>query len=281
MRNNVICCLNLSSEQLAFLAGSKYGIDRMKILHQLIDSAVVKETTFSMKGFTTTLQVGQTIMSEVELSNKMHYDKKTISRVLDKMNELGIVTTTPSNRTSVHSLKCVSAWIIDGKSIANPFYSDNETDTVTTTEDLTLDNKEENGMPDVSTSNESSHSDANLPCQSNEVCTDDEQSSDRPLAGGETPIFSEDEELLYPPFASSPFDHSQEELDETATPSDDNNSANSASPTDTSNDKSAHDASPAKGIVYRTLDLFDQPTSHQDPSHPTAEEESKNASRTV
>lgn len=63
----------------------------MKILHRLIEAAVLKETEYSIKGFSTTLQVGQAILSEVDLSSKLGYDKKTISRVLDKMNQLGIV----------------------------------------------------------------------------------------------------------------------------------------------------------------------------------------------
>ena len=121
MNNITSYCIKLTPGQLDYLAGSKYGIDRMKILHCLISAVVLKETIYSIKGFTTTLQAGQGIMSEVDLSNRLHYDKKTISRVLDRMNELGIVATTQSNRTSVHSLKCVSAWIADGKLVSNPF----------------------------------------------------------------------------------------------------------------------------------------------------------------
>ena len=93
-------CIELTPGQLDYLAGSKYGIDRMKILHCLISAVVLKETVYSIKGFNTTLQAGQAIMSEVDLSSRLHYDKKTISRVLDRMNELGIVATTQSNRTS-------------------------------------------------------------------------------------------------------------------------------------------------------------------------------------
>lgn len=122
MKTNLNYCIVLSSEQLAYLAGSKYGIDRMKVLHQLIEAAVLKETDYTMKGFSTTLQVGQAILSEVDLACKLGYDKKTISRVLDKMNQLGIVASTQSNRTSVHTLKCISAWMDNGNRIDNPFY---------------------------------------------------------------------------------------------------------------------------------------------------------------
>lgn len=122
MKSNLNYCIVLSSEQLAYLAGSKYGIDRMKILYQLIEAAVLEKTEYTMKGFSTTLQVGQAILSEVDLSCKMGYDKKTISRVLDKMNQLGIVASTQSNRTSVHTLKCMSGWMENGNRIDNPFY---------------------------------------------------------------------------------------------------------------------------------------------------------------
>ena len=37
-------------------------------------------------------------------------------------NQLGIVVSTQSNRTSIHTLKCISAWMQDGNRIDNPFY---------------------------------------------------------------------------------------------------------------------------------------------------------------
>ena len=122
MKTNLNYCIVLSIEQLTYLAGSKYGIDRMKILYQLIEATVLKETEYVIKGFSTTLQIGQAVLSEVDLSSKLGYDKKTISRVLDKMNQLGIVVSTQSNRTSIHTLKCISAWMQDGNHIDNPFY---------------------------------------------------------------------------------------------------------------------------------------------------------------
>ncbi len=122
MKPDLNYCIELSSEQLAYLAGSKYGIDRMKVFYRLIEAAVLKETEYAMKGFSTTLQVGQAVLSEVDLSSKLGYDKKTVSRVLDKMNQLGFVASTQSNRTSVHTLKCISAWMLDDNRIDNPFY---------------------------------------------------------------------------------------------------------------------------------------------------------------
>lgn len=166
MKQQVNYCIVLSAEQLDYLAGSKYGIDRMKILHQLIMAVVLKETVYSIKGFTTTLNTGQAVMSEVDLSNRLHYDKKTISRVLDKMNRLGIVTTEQSNRTSVHTLKCVSAWNVDGQRIDNPFY-------------IPLRDRQASGCPQKTV------------CPENYASLETYPSVDVPL-----PVFSDDGELL-------------------------------------------------------------------------------------
>lgn len=68
MKKDVYYCIVLSSSQLDFLAGSKYGIDRMKVLKCLIDAAVIKETKYEKKGFTITLHIGQAALSEVELA---------------------------------------------------------------------------------------------------------------------------------------------------------------------------------------------------------------------
>ena len=122
MKKDVYYCIVLSDSQLDFLAGSKYGIDRMKVLKCLIDAAVIKETKYEKKGFAVTLHIGQAALSEVELATRLGYDKKTVSRLLDKMGVLGIVTSEQTNRTSIHTIHCVSAWYADNQKILNPYY---------------------------------------------------------------------------------------------------------------------------------------------------------------
>lgn len=122
MEKDIYYCIVLSDSQLDFLAGSKYGIDRMKVLKCLIDAAVIKETKYEKKGFAVTLHIGQAALSEVELATCLGYDKKTVSRLLDKMAGLGIVTSKQTNRTSIHTVHCVSAWYADNQKILNPYY---------------------------------------------------------------------------------------------------------------------------------------------------------------
>ena len=187
-------CMVLSADQLNFLAGSKYGIDRMKILHQLIKAAVVETTEYSIKGFHTTLNVGQAIMSEVDLANKLRYDKKTISRVLDRMDQLGIVTTKQSNRTSVHTLKCISAWFIDGQRVINPFYVFIKDRTTSNEASTSVANQPSLGLVPKVGETQNASSDQNIHSQTHETMdsSDDNTQSSFPSFNNAPLVFSED-----------------------------------------------------------------------------------------
>ena len=122
MKHETYYCLVLSECQTRFLATSKYGIDRMKALVSLIGQASTSYHEYKKKGFETYVQIGQVVISEVELSRLWGCDRKTVSRVLDTMNELELVATEQNNRTSIHTMLCVSAWYFNGQKILNPFY---------------------------------------------------------------------------------------------------------------------------------------------------------------
>ena len=104
MKKETFYCLVLSESQARFLATSKYGIDRMKALMSLVELAFTENRTYEKKGFSANLNVGQLVMSEVELSRLWKCDRKT------------------NNRTSIHTLLCVSAWYINGQMVVNPYY---------------------------------------------------------------------------------------------------------------------------------------------------------------
>ena len=90
MKKDFYYCIVLSDSQLDFLAGSKYGIDRMKVLKCLIDAAVIKETKYEKKGFAVTLHIGQIALSEVELATRLGYDKKPFRGCLTKWPSWGL-----------------------------------------------------------------------------------------------------------------------------------------------------------------------------------------------
>lgn len=290
MKQQLNYCIVLSAEQLNFLAESKYGIDRMKILHQLIRAVSLKETEYSIKGFHTTLHVGQAAISEVDLSNRLRYDKKTISRLLDKMNQLGIVVTEQSNRTSVHTLKCISAWMVDGQRIINPFY-------VQIKDRLSSEHFSEcntcQSLQMIATSGEehpATDSKRNFRNQSSETVPTEPCGSpiSFPILDVQPPVYSDNGELLTPSgeknvvgndAASQPTDTNESPTNRTEHSMPDiegcSSGSSTASSTDLSNDGTVENGSTAPDNTSRAFSSTNQRMTDYVFPQPLAEEESQ------
>lgn len=115
-------CTILSAVQWNFLLDGKSTIDRQKCLHRLMTTAVMAKTHLHIKGVEVALEVGQVAMSDVELAAYMGCNRKTIGKLIDGFNRLGMLTTLTNNRTSVHTLHFLTGWYVDGVLLTNPHY---------------------------------------------------------------------------------------------------------------------------------------------------------------
>ena len=123
-------CTILSAGQWDFLLDGKAAIDRQKCLHRLMTAAVRTKTVLRIKGKTVLrikgveieLEVGQAAASDVELAEYMGCNRKTIGKLIDSFNRLGMLTTRTNNRTSVHTLHFLTGWYVDGVLLTNPHY---------------------------------------------------------------------------------------------------------------------------------------------------------------
>lgn len=122
MKHQVHYQITLSAPQLNYLSESKYHKNRMSFFLDLVNSAVLKPTKSQISGCDDMIYIGQVEKSEVQLAKDWDCDRKTVSKVIAKMNELGIITTKKSNRTSVHTIHPVAAWIVDNVRIKNPYF---------------------------------------------------------------------------------------------------------------------------------------------------------------
>ena len=122
MKHRIHYQLTLSSPQLNYLSENKYHKNRMAFFLDLVNSAFLEQTKSLVPGCDNTINIGQVEKSEVQLARDWDCDRKTVSKVIAKMNELGIITTKKSNRTSVHSIHPVAAWIVDNVRIRNPYF---------------------------------------------------------------------------------------------------------------------------------------------------------------
>lgn len=115
-------CTILSAGQWDFLLDGKAAIDRQKCLYRLMTAAVRTNTVLHIKGVEIALEVGQAAASDVELAEYMGCNRKTIGKLIDSFNRLGMLTTRTNNRTSIHTLHFLTGWYVDGVLLTNPHY---------------------------------------------------------------------------------------------------------------------------------------------------------------
>lgn len=115
-------CTILSAGQWDFLLEGKSSAFRQKCLHRLMTGAVRERTAYKIKGVEIVLEVGQVAVSDVELAEFLGCNRKTIGKLIDNFNRLGMLTTRTNNRTSVHSLHFLTGWYAGGVLITNSHY---------------------------------------------------------------------------------------------------------------------------------------------------------------
>lgn len=116
-----IFTIKLSEEQLAALSRSSVHINKMDCLMSLISRAATEPRKCSKRHFTIALQIGQVALSEVELSALWYCNRKTASKVIDFLNDIGVISSVQGNRTSIHTIRCVEHFTMGEEIILNPF----------------------------------------------------------------------------------------------------------------------------------------------------------------
>lgn len=121
-KQNIHYCTILSAGQWDFLLEGKFSTHRQKCLYKLMTDAVQVETSYKIKGVEIALEVGEVAASDVELAEYLGCNRKTIGKLIDSFNRLGMLTTRTNNRTSIHTLHFLTGWYVGGVLLANPHY---------------------------------------------------------------------------------------------------------------------------------------------------------------
>ena len=115
-------CTIPSAGQWDYLLEGRFSAFRQKCLYRLMADAVRTRTAYKIKGIDIVLEVGQAAASDVELAKFLGCNRKTVGKLIDSFNRLGMLTTRTNNRTSVHSLHFLTGWYVGGVLITNPHY---------------------------------------------------------------------------------------------------------------------------------------------------------------
>lgn len=123
--SNVRYSITLNDAQIDYLADESQGISRMKCFSTFLRMAVKDPRRESRKNFSVFLYTGQFIASKVELAEEWGCDRKTATRIIREFNQMDILLSKASNRTTVHTLKCLSVWFTGQGTVKNRFFTVN------------------------------------------------------------------------------------------------------------------------------------------------------------
>ncbi|MBQ8190773.1 MAG: hypothetical protein IJZ45_03310 [Bacteroidaceae bacterium] len=115
-------CFTLSEEQVKFLRSKKYKIDRMECFMSLVELAE-RETKLVQISKSQQVEIlpGQVMVDNTQLAKLWDKDRKTIPKILDAMESLGISSSQKVGENRIHTLHAFSGWYVDGWFVKNPF----------------------------------------------------------------------------------------------------------------------------------------------------------------
>jgi len=115
-------CFTLSEEQLEYLRSKKYKIDRMECFMSLVELAE-RETKLVQISKTQQVEIlpGQVMNDNTQLAKLWDKDRKTVPKILDAMESLGISSSQKVGDNRIHTLHAFSGWYVDGRFVKNPF----------------------------------------------------------------------------------------------------------------------------------------------------------------
>jgi hypothetical protein len=115
-------CFTFSEEQLKHLRSKKYKIDRMECFMSLVDLA---EPVAKLVQISKTKQVeilaGQVMVDNTQLAKLWDKDRKTVPKLLDAMETVGIFSSQEVEDNRIYTLHCLSGWYVDAKFVSNAF----------------------------------------------------------------------------------------------------------------------------------------------------------------
>ena len=125
MQKNLRYSITLNDAQLDYLSDEQQEIHRMKCFKTFLQMTIPEENKVYGKNFSAVLQPGQFVASKVDLARLWGCDRKTATRIVREFNQLGILRSEPSNRTTIHTLICLSAWFTGRGMIRSSFFDSN------------------------------------------------------------------------------------------------------------------------------------------------------------
>ena len=123
-KQNISYCFTLSEKQVEHLRCKKYKIDRMECFMSLITLAE-RETKLVQVSKTQQVEIlsGQCMIDNTQLAKLWGKDRKTIPKLLEAMEALGIFSSHRVGDNRILTLHSLSGWYMNGNFVKNRFGS--------------------------------------------------------------------------------------------------------------------------------------------------------------
>ena len=107
---------------MKYLRSKKYKIDRMECFMSLVELADRETKLVSLsKSQQVEILPGQIMIDNTELARLWDKDRKTVPKILEAMETLGISSSQKVGDNRIHTLHSLSGWYVDGCFIKTPF----------------------------------------------------------------------------------------------------------------------------------------------------------------
>lgn len=128
-KQNIHYGITLSEQQMEWIRSKKYKIDRMECFMSLVTLAE-RETKLVQVSKTQQVEIlaGQFMVDNTQLAAMWSKDRKTVPKLLEAMEALGISSSQKVGEYRVHTLHSLAGWYVDGRYQKNPLSSKRSAD---------------------------------------------------------------------------------------------------------------------------------------------------------
>ena len=128
-KKNIHYGITLSEQQMEWIRSKKYKIDRMECFMSLVPLAE-RETKLVQVSKTQQVEIlaGQFMVDNTQLAAMWGKDRKTVPKLLEAMEALGISSSQKVGEYRVHTLHSLAGWYVDGTYQKNPLSSKRSAD---------------------------------------------------------------------------------------------------------------------------------------------------------
>ena len=124
---NIRYSVTFNDVQLDYLSNANKTINRMMCLKTILQATSMENKIVPVGKYSVEVHVGQFVASKSQLGELWHCDPDTAEDIKNEFNQLGFITSSATNRTTIHTVHFLSVWFTGGSMIRNDYFRSNPT----------------------------------------------------------------------------------------------------------------------------------------------------------